>query len=533
MRKFLICCLSLLIFFICTAGSCKKSNNPEEYPSTPVYIAPDSGSTVYGSSVELIWHASRDYHPSDGMEYLVYYANQSLDIFDEIRAETADTFFTLIDLQPLDTIYWLIVAQDDGGQTEGATWFFEVGDPANYNMPINPDPDNGAVDINIDAVISWEYAGNTGDVIYCDVYFGTDQNPALAVSQLNDMTYDPGTLEFLAQYYWKIVAYTSPTEFIEGPVWTFTTGDELDLEMPTNPSPDSGAISVSVATGLSWDYTGTPGDVIYCDVYFGTVQNPPLVSDDQNGTAYDPPGNLDYITTYYWKIVSFTSATDSIVGPVWSFTTESVAEQGIYAQFLFKADILYEYFAMDEIRARFDSSYAPDAPIDTLQADSVRVNGTAMIWNSYSGFYSYSEDPSLHWLVDGGAYYFEVFGNAHVPDLTLQTSWLECVPMLIYPTSADTIYNAGFTTTWDGICAGSVILTFVIAGNDTTDVWIETPNDGEYTFTSSDLAPLGGHQGVITEVIMAYDQYYINEPGYLQSSEVIMRSTHSVSTIIE
>ncbi len=50
---------------------------------------------------------------------------------------------------------------------------------------------------------------------------------------------------------------------------------------------------------LGWT-SGDPdaGDTVTYDVYFGTSDNPPLVSNDQSATTYDP-GTLSYSTHYY------------------------------------------------------------------------------------------------------------------------------------------------------------------------------------------------------------------------------------------
>ncbi len=73
---------------------------------------------------------------------------------------------------------------------------------------------------------------------------------------------------------------------------------------PDNPSPAHETTGVPVDADLSWS-GGDPdaGDTVTYDVYFGTSVSPPLVSNDQAGTTYDP-GILNYNTKYYWKIVA-------------------------------------------------------------------------------------------------------------------------------------------------------------------------------------------------------------------------------------
>ena len=49
----------------------------------------------------------------------------------------------------------------------------------------------------------------------------------------------------------------------------------------------------------------------------------PLVALNYNDTEYDPPGTLQFNTTYYWKIVAWDEYGLNASGPVWTFTTEA------------------------------------------------------------------------------------------------------------------------------------------------------------------------------------------------------------------
>jgi len=94
---------------------------------------------------------------------------------------------------------------------------------------------------------------------------------------------------------------------------------------PSNPSPANHATGVPIDADLSWT-GGDPdaGDTVTYDVYFGTGATPPLVSEDQTGTTYDP-GTLQNYTTYYWKTVAEDNHAASTTGPVWDFTTGSTS----------------------------------------------------------------------------------------------------------------------------------------------------------------------------------------------------------------
>jgi hypothetical protein len=92
---------------------------------------------------------------------------------------------------------------------------------------------------------------------------------------------------------------------------------------PSNPWPTDRATGVSIYVNLSWT-GGDPdaGDTVTYDVYLGVTSSPPMVSNDQSGTAYKP-GTLAYNTKYYWQIVATDNHGTSTLGPMWDFATQA------------------------------------------------------------------------------------------------------------------------------------------------------------------------------------------------------------------
>jgi subtilisin family serine protease len=86
---------------------------------------------------------------------------------------------------------------------------------------------------------------------------------------------------------------------------------------PWDPSPSDGAVDVPINTLLDWNDCG--GAESY-DVYFGTSTSPSFAGNITT-SSYDP-GDLDYDTTYYWKVVAKNASGDTS-GPEWNFSTES------------------------------------------------------------------------------------------------------------------------------------------------------------------------------------------------------------------
>ncbi|MBN1343325.1 MAG: hypothetical protein JXQ73_11630, partial [Phycisphaerae bacterium] len=109
-----------------------------------------------------------------------------------------------------------------------------------------------------------------------------------------------------------------------GTVWQFTTAP--GAPQPANtPSPGSNATGVPVTTVLAWNAGAyATSHRVYIGIDAGNVTSATtdsvLYKGEQPGTSYDPPGDLDPATTYFWRIDEV-NATAVTKGSVWSFTT--------------------------------------------------------------------------------------------------------------------------------------------------------------------------------------------------------------------
>jgi glutaredoxin len=190
------------------------------------------------------------------------------------------------------------------------------------NTPNTPNPANGSTNVDIHKQLSFVGGDvNPFDTVAYDVYFGTTSPPPKVVSNQSSTTYNPGTLNLLTTYYWKIVAWDNVGDSAAGPIWQFTTRANHPPNTPSSPRPTNGATDVPINSLLSWT-GGDPdsGDTVTYNVYFGTTNPPPKVANNQSVLTYNP-GTMGYTTTYYWKIVAFDSSGLSAEGPLWQFTT--------------------------------------------------------------------------------------------------------------------------------------------------------------------------------------------------------------------
>jgi hypothetical protein len=102
--------------------------------------------------------------------------------------------------------------------TMGSLWTFETG--TFPDTPAAPDPQNGAIQVALDQVLSW---GPAAGALTYNVCFGTENPPPPGISGLTVTQWDPpGFLEPETQYYWEIATVNAIGTTL-GPIWAFTT----------------------------------------------------------------------------------------------------------------------------------------------------------------------------------------------------------------------------------------------------------------------------------------------------------------------
>ncbi len=290
----------------------------ESAPYTPNTPNPGNGATGVSLTPILSWLGG-DPNPGDTVTYDVYFGNSTTPPL-VIHNQSA-LAYAPGSLLPHKAYYWRIKAWDNHGYSAaGPTWSFTtLNRPP--NTPSSPSPTNGAVNVSVDATLSWTGGDPDGDAVLYDVYFGTSPNPPIVSHNQTGTSYDPpASLLYNTVYYWHITARDGYGGRTNGTTWFFTTKDRAPY-VPNHPGPADGSINVPITNDLNW--TGgdpDPSDSVTYDVYFGTTSTPPLVVHNQTLTTYDP-GTMNYSTHYYWKITAWDTHHNRTYGPLWSFTT--------------------------------------------------------------------------------------------------------------------------------------------------------------------------------------------------------------------
>jgi hypothetical protein len=252
------------------------------------------------------------------------------DNFDDVNNGTESTFignqaetfivagfpgFAIPDgLVPGTTYYWRIDEVNDAEPNspwKGDIWSFAIAPKTAYD----PIPANAAESVALDVVLSWtEGFGAKLHTVYFGDNFDEVSNATGGQAQ-GTTAYTPGSLELAKTYYWRVDEFDIVGTY-KGDVWSFTTEGAVG-----SPDPANGAEDVTQTPVLTW----VPG--VFADtheIYFGADEASLELKGSGNlGNESFEPGQLEWNTTYYWRVDEANNAnTDSPwTGPLWNFTT--------------------------------------------------------------------------------------------------------------------------------------------------------------------------------------------------------------------
>jgi hypothetical protein len=216
-------------------------------------------------------------------------------------------------LVPGTTYYWRV---DEVNEAEpnspwkGSVWSFGIPPKTAYF----PGPADGAESVAVNDKLSW--TPGFGSILHY-TYFGDnfdDVNNAAGALPLGATTYDPGPLKMAKTYYWRVDEFDAVTTH-KGDVWSFTTEGAVMSLNPVN-----GAVDVTQTPVLTW----APGSGATYEIYLGAdPASLELKGSGSLGSENYEPGQLQWNTTYYWRVDEANNANPDSpwIGPLWSFTT--------------------------------------------------------------------------------------------------------------------------------------------------------------------------------------------------------------------
>jgi hypothetical protein len=172
----------------------------------------------------------------------------------------------------LDTGELVIECDDEDEGTVGVPLSGEGVESEAPFAPSTPLPPDGATGQPRETTVAWSGGDpDGGDTVTFDVYFGPSSPPPLASAGQGSTTYDPGILAKAMTYYWQVTARDSGGATATGPVWSFTTVENvLPMVSPTcaeiaGAAPFAAAFASNAVdfdgsiVSLAWDFDASDG----------------------------------------------------------------------------------------------------------------------------------------------------------------------------------------------------------------------------------------------------------------------------------
>jgi hypothetical protein len=120
---------------------------------------------------------------------------------------------------------------DGNGGTDTATVSLTVQPNTTNNPPNQPNhpvPDDQATNVSITTDLGWSGGDpDPGDTVTYTVYFGPTTTPPIVSTNQSTTIFNLGTLAYDTTYYWRVIAWDTHGASTTGPLWRFTTQDNI------------------------------------------------------------------------------------------------------------------------------------------------------------------------------------------------------------------------------------------------------------------------------------------------------------------
>jgi hypothetical protein len=303
--------------------------------NTPTQGKPGGWVLASGSDIQHLTMASNGtlYAYGAGLTYTLY---QSTDggyswlAIGKVQDEIVD-----IAIAPDNVVYYATSSQIfksvDGAHTTLITYIDSLAQPPILVSPTDEASGLGTI-VNYtvkNISLDWEtLEGATEyhwqldyDNEFSSVPTGFEGDTRASTAQLPDL--DPTTT-----YYWRVRA-TEPVLSLWSDKWSFTTSFGTEAYAPELESPQPGATGVPLKPIFQWSaVAGANGYELVVSTH-SAVDNPTILKTGTfllPNTAWEANVELDYDTTYYWKVRTVSADTYSPWRAVSAFTTKSASD---------------------------------------------------------------------------------------------------------------------------------------------------------------------------------------------------------------
>ncbi|MCX6876287.1 MAG: hypothetical protein NTW21_21140 [Verrucomicrobia bacterium] len=290
-----------------------EESGPPTVPSTPV---PADLATNILTSTNLAW---RDSSRTTGYQVFLWQEGDA-EPGTPTATPTLSVFTPPGGLAYATTYYWRVIAVGDAGTSDGPLWSFTTAANLAPDPVSNPAPAETAANVALNTSLGWGSAARAASY-NCYLWKSTEAKPAPPTAVTTTPGFVPAAnLEAGTIYQWQVDSVNG-SGTTAGPLWSFTTG--FVPEAPTSPTPaDAATVVPSI---LVFDWAAASGASSYqIFVWPDGDSEPATPTAVTTASELLPTTLLVPSTLYHWRVKAINSFGPTN-GPVWNFTTSSVA----------------------------------------------------------------------------------------------------------------------------------------------------------------------------------------------------------------
>ena len=215
-------------------------------------------------------------------------------------------------------------ATDNGGNTSEFGALVTVEEPLSLPGVVTLiSPEDASVDVSNTPTLIWDEADGADSYTIQLSTAGDFSSTVIDESGITATEFEAEALAWETTYFWRVRASNEAGDGEWSEVWSFTTEEE-PLSAPDAVvlvSPEDGSVDVSIAPTLNWEAAAT-AETYRVQVSLSGDFSEPLIDQTLGNVTEYGFGDLDYETTYFWRVRASNEAGDGEWSEAWSFTTE-------------------------------------------------------------------------------------------------------------------------------------------------------------------------------------------------------------------
>jgi hypothetical protein len=289
-------------------------NEPVEPPATPLLASPEDGTINISINPSLEWNNTA----SAGFYRIQIALDEG---FNSTVLDREGISATSFDAEGLDfntLYYWRVQAVNEAGTSNWSNARSFTTEEQYVEAPQPQSPPDGAGDQPTTITLEWS------EVLLANEYqvqLSTDEDfdGIIEDETTASTSHQISGLEFETTYYWRVRSITAVSTSSWSEVSSFTTIDETPA-VPVLASPPDNATGLPNDPVFEWT-EGDRADSYRLQVATGENFNELIADEDGIEATTHQVGELDFETTYYWRVQASNNAGTSDWSDAWSFTT--------------------------------------------------------------------------------------------------------------------------------------------------------------------------------------------------------------------